>query len=278
MASQGISIHLGLNRVDADSYGGWDGSLVACEFDAEDMASLAEDRDFRTRSLLTVQATSAALLEALSDAAETLQDQDILLVTYSGHGGQVPDLNGDDPDQMDETWVLYDRQVVDDELFACWARFKPGVRIAMFSDSCHSGSVARELPNTVRPEALARVLGDGPPRIKAMPTEVAERDYETRKAVYDQIQQDVPPIGSADIGASVILISGCQDNQTSADGARNGLFTEMLRQVWDGGQFRGGYRSFRNRIAKRMPQWQSPNFFHTGAPSRAFERQRPFTI
>src|SRR5262245_27849864 len=105
------------------------------------MAALAAQQGFRPQKLITAEATSAALLTALADVAEALGEKDMLLVTYSGHGGQVPDLNGDDADQMDETWVLYDRQVVDDELYAMWERFKPGVRIAVFSDSCHSGTV-----------------------------------------------------------------------------------------------------------------------------------------
>jgi hypothetical protein len=34
------------------------------------------------------------------------------------------------------------------------------------------------------------------------------------------------------IKAPVLLISGCQDNQYSADGAFNGLFTSQLLTVW----------------------------------------------
>ena len=37
-----------------------------------------------------------------------------------------------------------------------------------------------------------------------------------------------------ELGASLLLISGCQDNQLSLDGDRNGLFTEQLLAVWDG--------------------------------------------
>ena len=42
------------------------------------------------------------------------------------------------------------------------------------------------------------------------------------------------------IGAGVILISGCMDNQLSSDGERNGLFTAMMLIVYDGGSYAGG--------------------------------------
>ena len=37
---RGLSLHIGLNSVSAAPYGGWDGRLAACEFDAKDMAAL----------------------------------------------------------------------------------------------------------------------------------------------------------------------------------------------------------------------------------------------
>ncbi len=39
--------------------------------------------------------------------------------------------------------------------------------------------------------------------------------------------------------ASLILISGCQDNQTSMDGDHNGAFTEQVLKVWNQGAFKG---------------------------------------
>jgi hypothetical protein len=88
----------------------------------------------------------------------------------------------------------------------------------------------------------------------------------------------VPPLDSADVKASVLLTSGCQDNQTSLDGDKNGLFTQTLLNAWNGGKFRGGYRSFHKAIAANMPPWQSPNFFAVGAPSPKFMTQRPFKV
>ncbi len=214
-----------LNRVDPDHYQGWDGRLVACEFDANDMTALAAGSGFQTKTLLTEAATAKALIDAIEKAAATLESGDVLLLTYSGHGGQVPDSNGDEDDRMDETWVLYDRQVVDDELYALWAKFKPGVRIAIFSDSCHSGTVGRELVIAVGEERVTKPLGaenESAPRIKGMPDPVIRSVYEHHKDLYDGIQRALPPFDETDVGASVLLTSGCQDNQTSLDGDKNG--------------------------------------------------------
>ena len=279
--AKGRSLHIGLNNVDPDAYGGWDGQLKACEADANDMEALAEGLGYETRKLLTAEATSSAILEELAHAVTDLEEGDIFFLTYSGHGGQLPDTNGDDADRMDETWVAFDRQIVDDELYAAFGTFQPGVRIALLSDSCHSGTVAKAVLRAVQPDALTAALSsaDSPSNLmKAMPADVCERDYKARKADYDRIQKQVKAFDKTEIGASVVLISGCQDNQTSADGDRNGLFTETLKGVWDDGTFRGSYGRFAKEIVKRMPPWQTPNYFTAGTPNPAFERQHPFAI
>jgi len=279
---QAISIHVGLNEVDPAHYQGWNGKLVACEFDANDMERLAGGRGFKTHKLLTKHATSKSVTAALHDAATKLDSGDMLLFTYSGHGGQVPDANGDEQDRMDETWVLYDRQMVDDEVYSLLGTLKPGVRVAIFSDSCHSGTVARGLVELVGPDRVAESVnggnGSGQPRVKGMPDEVVRSTYDANKALYDEIQKSLPPFDMANIGASVILTSGCQDNQTSLDGDKNGLFTQTLLKVWDDGAFTSSYRTFRKRIAREMPPWQSPNLFIVGATDRTFASQTPFTV
>ena len=277
---QAISIHVGLNEVDPKHYQGWNGKLVACEFDANDMEKLASGRGFDSEKLLTKQATAEALTSALKKASQKLESGDTLVLTYSGHGGQVPDANGDEKDRMDETWVLYNRQMVDDELYSLFGSFKPGVRIAIFSDSCHSGTVAKDAMDAVGPDRMARSVNGGDsqqPRVKGMPDEVVRSVYEANKDEYDEIQKSLPPFDKANIGASVILTSGCQDNQTSLDGDKNGLFTQTLLEVWNNGAFTSGYRTFRRRIARQMPPWQSPNLFIVGASDPTFANQVPFT-
>ena len=277
--SKGLSLHLGLNQVDPAQYEGWDGKLAGCENDARDMEAIAKEAGFTTKTLLTDKATATAASTAIADAAGELDAGDIFFLTYSGHGGQMPDTNGDEPDQLDETWVFHDRQLVDDELFSLWGTFKPGVRIFVLSDSCHSGSAVRETIDAVRPDVLANAMSVAPENgMRAMPRVVARQVYEAHQSEYDDNQKRVPAGDSVDVGAHVLLVSGCQDNQTSADGTRNGLFTQTLKQVWDSGRFRGGYRPFWKDIVKRMPPWQSPNLMTVGPTSRTFERTKPFTI
>lgn len=279
--AKGVSVHIGLNSVDPVHYQGWSGDLAACEFDANDMADLAKERGLETRQvLLTKDATAANVLGALDAAARELESGDLFFLTYSGHGSQVPDVSGDEPDKRDETWVLFDRQATDDEFYSRYAKFKPGVRILVFSDSCHSGSVVRRLPDFLSPGALESRFGATDPdgiakRVRAMPEAMRDKVYQANKGLYDEVGSKGDE--RASIQATVALISGCQDNQTSADGSRNGLFTGTFKTVWDAGGFRT-YGGLHRRILDQMPPDQSPNLFSYGSGVRAFLRQQPLKI
>jgi len=286
--AKGLSIHIGLNAVDPSHYAGWSGPLAACEADADDLLGVARSRGYTPTVLKTAAATRAAVLQSLESAAGRLEDGDTLLLTYSGHGGQVPDRNGDEPDDLkDETWCLYDSQLLDDELHRMWKMFAPGVRILVLSDSCHSGTAVRASLSYLASEASRTALlafgVEGPLRFRVMPDEVALRTYRQNAALYDGLQRGLTPplngeVASARLRATVRLISGCQDNQLSADCTFNGLFTGMLLRVWNSGSFRGNYAAFHKAIVKRMPPTQTPNHFVIGAPNPAFAAQAPFMI
>lgn len=291
-SARGLALNIGLNSVGAAHYEGWTGPLAACEFDARDMAALAKGRGIEPTVLLTRNATRAKVLEALRKAAKTLAKGDFFLLTYSGHGGQVPDVSGEEADKLDETWCLYDGQLIDDELYLELGQFATGVRILVLSDSCHSGTVVRAGPPTPGTAALGRS--------KMMPPSVALRTYESHKAFYDKLQQAVakasagvvvdPDEALAGVAVSTrltklakrfkpraILISGCQDNQSSYDGDHNGAFTARLLTVWNGGRFDGNYATFHSTIKAGMPAVQTPNLFTMGAVS-TFLKQKPFTV
>lgn len=307
---QSLSLHIGLNGVDASQYNGWPGTLAGCVNDANAMYSIASSQGFTPTQLLNNAATADAILTEIGKAAHALESGDTFLLTYSGHGGRVPDPTGESPDGLDDTWVAYDRQLLGHELYNLWSQFASDVRIEVYSDSCHSGTVIRDLVlgtspmSGVRsappdgdvgmaafktvfeaaPQALTR---SGPPGVLAAPGNGAqnvaraippllalqlyyqhEREYRARQWSRSR----------GDITASVILISGCQDNQTSMDGQTNGLFTEKLLAVWNNGSFQGTLPQFHTAIVALMPAEQTPNYFTVGADDSTFTNSRPLTI
>ena len=173
------------------------------------------------------------------------------------------------PDRYDETWVLYDRQLVDDELYDLWSLFAAKVCIVVFSDSCHSGTVAKPMPWEVPTDT---------PALRRVPLDVEDKTYKAHQRQYDTIQRKVPTRSGASIKATVALISGCQDNQSSADGAVNGRFTGRLLEVWDDGAFRGNLNQLRKAIVVGMPPDQTPNYYVVGHANTTFTRRQALKI
>jgi metacaspase-1 len=291
-AARAMSLHIGLNSVSPQHYEGWSGPLAACEFDANDMAAIAKSQGIAAKTLLTKAGTRKAVLTGIRAAAKALKKGDLFLLTYSGHGGQVADASGDEDDKQDETWCLFDGQLIDDELYFELSKFAAGVRVLVLSDSCHSGTVTR-----ARPEPPPAGM-----RAKLMPADVGLRVYAKHAAFYDGLQNNIAkaagkaPLADPDavlgklavqggrvqsiarqFKAAVVLISGCQDNQTSLDGDHNGAFTGQLRRIWNNGKFKGTHAQFHAQIVAGMPERQTPNLFLLG-PAGAFAAQRPFEV
>ena len=137
----GYSLHIGLNKVQQPGVP----QLRACVNDAIAMYELAQVLGYQAATLTDNAATYVKVFNHIADKSQRLVAGDIFWITYSGHGSQLIDQDGDESDGLDETWVLYDHQLRDDHLHHLWSKFKPGVRLVVFSDSCHSGTIARSI-------------------------------------------------------------------------------------------------------------------------------------
>lgn len=268
---KGISLHIGINKLNPKHYNGWSGPLNACEADANAMYAIAKSQGFEAQKLLTKAATRQAVVDYIMEAANTLQAQDILLLSYAGHGGQVADTTGDEDDFADETWCLYDGQLLDDELHHLWSFFAEGVRILVVSDSCHSGTVTREDNDAGKEENEEGI------KFRFMPRDMATATYRTNRKFYDDIQNKLPN-PPREINALVRLIAGCQDNQSALDGTFNGLFTSKLLRAWNHGKFTGTYGDFHKKIIEQMPAEQQPNYYFYGKGMEGFEDEGVFVI
>lgn len=282
--SNGLCISIGLNNFDKNHYGR-DGSLIACENDANDIAEIAKNKGFTTKILLTQDATTKAVISELYSAAKSLVSGDILVLYYSGHGGQIGDVTSDEDDKLDETWCLYDRMLVDDELYSLWSNFKSGVRILVLSDSCSSGTVIKDMlmANWSISPFSTKKSKTGNIKFKSIPFVKSWEIYKKYQDNYDVVQYLSNRGEHSDIGASVLLISACQDNQQSADGVPgdihpNSFFTKKIKEVWSNGGYTKNLREFHKEIMDKCPPTQTPNYYWVGSMDMEFESKTPFTI
>ncbi|KVH97156.1 Peptidase C14, caspase catalytic [Cynara cardunculus var. scolymus] len=123
------------------------------------------------------------------------QPGDSLLFHYSGHGSRQRNRNGDEIDGYDETLCPLDFEtqgmMIDDEINATIVKPLPfGVKLHAIIDSCHSGTVV-DLPFLCRMNSSGQYVWE---------------DHRPKSGIWK---------GSS--GGDVISISGCDDDQTSAD-------------------------------------------------------------
>jgi len=130
-------------------------NLPGCALDLAGIKKwLIQDLGFTERHievLLDAEATKAAFLKKLDQVVTKAKPGDSVLVYYSGHGAQLPDLNDDDEtaDNLDETLITYDFDrfdpetwLLDDHLRSILSRLKTKRAIVLL-DACHSGTATR---------------------------------------------------------------------------------------------------------------------------------------
>jgi hypothetical protein len=262
---------IGLNTVDPKHYAGWDGALAVCENDAKDFALYLASRKINNRLLLlTKAATRGAVKNALDAAAKTLVRGDLFVVYYSGHGGnEIPDVNNDEKDGFDETWCLYDGELIDDELLLTWRKFKAGVRIIVISDSCFSGDIVKFNPLHLKLD-----------KTKAMPAQIGHTTYKKNKSFYDKVLASVKddtlkeekknPGFRSKIKATILQIASSQEWQPSIPETdnfpNNSLFTGVFMQQLKNKKL-STYNQLIKETKKKMPDYQTPKHKIIGSKS-----------
>jgi len=116
------------------------------DVDARTVAGWMADR--RVALVLDAAATVAGVKTQILMAAYGLMPDDLLSVSFSGHGTQRPDVSGDETDGMDEGLVLFDDVWWDDDmwLFICGL---PPCRLELFTDTCHAEGNWRRLGRAI---------------------------------------------------------------------------------------------------------------------------------
>ena len=187
------------------NYTGTSNELYGCINDVNSIKERITKQGFNNinviTDLTTKKATRINILEGFKNLLMNCQAGDLLFFVYSGHGSYAIDRNGDEKDGRDELIVSCDLQgVLDDELKTLIQTYlKADVTLFALFDSCFSGSVLD----------LKYQFMDS-------------LNYEN----FTENSKQLETLGN------VFMISGCTDNQTSADavfeGKANGAMTWSL--------------------------------------------------
>lgn len=267
--SPALSLHIGINVVDKAYYKGFVPPLAGCVKDMNTMQELAVSLGYEPTTLANGQATREAIKERIITLGKQVRPGGILLVTYAGHGAPIPDTDGSDEedDNNDESWVTYNGFLLDDELNECYATIPADIRVVVVSDSCNSATVTRfvGLDVSIRSIDLASVK-----KILAANGQSA-----------DSLRSASRAATPTEPKAFIKLLSACQDNQYAKETGGAGVFTTRLLEIFKKLKEEGSkatYREFIDSINKRISDFsQIPGIFDTGAKSRAFDGQFPFS-
>jgi metacaspase-1 len=260
----GCSLHIGVPRVEP-TLPEAAVPLPAAENDAIAMLTIAQQQGFRSETLIAERATADSILNSIRRNADSLKPGDIFLISFSGHGRQLPGSQGR---KQENAWVTYDRPVGREELQSALSQFKKGVRIVGISDCCFSQKI---LP--VKLNFLEEVLGPSNFVIKAVPRVQIQARTNSRMGITTR-----NPDHHGKLKATAIIFSSSRSNALSIFLTSHGLFTQKLLAVWDNSRFGGSYHDFFLAVRYAMMRIQAPAYEVRGPRDPKFEKERPFTI
>ena len=185
-----------------------------------------EDRQIRT--LTNSEATSAKVIAAFEGwLKQGVQPNDRVVFYFSGHGSNVPDMDGDETDKVDEVLVTHDMRrarvngkasltgVVSDDKLATLISSNPSRNIWVIVDSCHSGTVTRSF------KMKTRSLG-------------ADEVYK-KSFTYDGMPAEGSSAFSRDVPraaqSNFVSLTAAADGEQAIGTMRGGLFTIGLTEA-----------------------------------------------
>lgn len=179
---------------------------------------------FQIRRFENSQVTVKNFLEQVKYAILHSLQGDVIYIHYSGHGTYVEDYNGDELDGYDEALYLYDGALIDDDLNKVLQLIPEGVTVVLLLDSCFSGTATRN-----------------PHKVRFMPPKFERKEYvRIKRGWYEDMKW--------------IVLSGCGENQTSADalidGTYNGAFTYFAMHTLVGTMT---YKTWHEKISEFLP-------------------------
>jgi hypothetical protein len=223
-----------------------------CVDDARETARFLQTKfgfpEASIKLLLNEQATAQNIRQAFREwLIEGTAPGDRVFFLYAGHGSQLTDDNGDEPDGKDETLAPYNvdprtgaNQIRDDEFERMMRQLSQRLVVMVF-DSCHSGTISRST-------GLSTTQGPGA-RFLPSPEEFAQMQQSASRSTGDYIvtatrdqSRDlklfVDPAASKDL-AGIVVFSAAGANQIAepidfGNGKDRGALSWVFAEVQQG--------------------------------------------
>jgi metacaspase-1 len=209
------------------NYVGTDNELNGCINDINNMnAFLRSARNYTRFIIMTdntkIKPTKANILSAFNVLLKTVKPGDELWVHYSGHGTLTCDNNRDEESGFDSCICPLDFQrsgfITDDIIRTNLALKVPkGVTLYIVLDACHSGTGC---DLRYKYDDSSYLINKNSP----LPTNYISTDWALVQTSYE-FKKYGKTLGD------VYCISGCQDNQTSADAYISGAYAGALTSI-----------------------------------------------
>jgi metacaspase-1 len=239
-------------------------ALRGCVNDARAWAELlVTSFDFPEKNVVFLadrDATKKQVLKGLNEMIAESSSGDILVFINASHGTHEVDEteSEDEDDGLDEVLCTYDygdEILIDDELRAAIRTVPSGVHLTVISDSCHSGTLTRDifvgLPTLALPEIdLAQRTFD--------PTIVGRKGYDPARNSEPSVEKALSKVADAKMDEfpesemTELLLSGCRADQTSKerwfDGGYHGAMSQCALQAIRESEDQMTYRELHKKL------------------------------
>jgi hypothetical protein len=173
-------------------------------------------------------ATYDGLKSRLRDFVVTAKSGDHLVFQYSGHGTEVPDIDGDDGGGPDQALVPVDFDdgafLIDDDVRTILLELPAGVEMTCFIDCCHSATITRVLGRTAPPDPSNQTRVRF---LKPTPEQIA-RHRRFREGA------NMRALGRGLVDRSVLRwvnFSACQKGESAIESNGSGDFTRLTSKL-----------------------------------------------
>lgn len=203
------------------------------------------------RLILDNRATKDNILERMEWLITN--DAENKMFYYSGHGAQIPtqdySVDNYEPDSMDELMCPVDfnwedNYILDNQIEALMKKLKENHHISMVVDACHSGSIDSALPQNDRlvkqiptPLDLLSRMTDVSLTKNLFEDKPTFGDDDLNKNFFDFLfhQEPIAPVNTPSYSKhNISIITGCKDDQTSADAYFSNRYQGALSYVLQG--------------------------------------------